>query len=100
MRTIAIATLILGLGTGVRAAESVPALAPQCFVFWDVSGSYAHGVLCIVDADSGVPPTTLPSVPLDPIGEASGTEMPPQETQQKSRRLPGGFLELDVKKSD
>lgn len=101
MRAVALVAVI-SAGTQVTASEPLPRaeLAPACIVWWDWSERYSHGILCVDDADSSVPPTTIPQP--EPNGAIEGSMASGLESgnQQKSRRLPGGFLDLDVKKRD
>ena len=102
MKAIAIAVLVLTFGAHVYAADSqpTPEFAPNCFVWWDWSENYAHGILCTTDSGSSFPPGTLPQPQPDSKKEADDRGRLLQNGQQKNRRLPGGFSEIDVKKRD
>jgi hypothetical protein len=97
---VVIALFVTAIATST-AAEPPPAgeLAPTCWVWWDWSEQYAHGVLCATDSEGSFPPSKLPvAEPSDP-GAQSHSD-PSVLSQQKSRRLPGGFFGLDVKTRD
>jgi len=103
MKAIGIAALVLTFGAHADAADSRPSaeFAPNCLVVWDWSEPYAHSVLCTTDSGSSFPPGTLPLPQPDVEKKADVRDaVLPGDDQQKSRRLPGGFSEIDVKKRD
>ena len=72
----------------------------HCALTWVLCEPPVLVMVCVEDDEAPMPPTrTTPEDSTCAPGETLSIR-PLVETQQKSRRLPGGFFELDVKKSD